>query len=191
MTKEEKFVKKLIKKESFEEVKKMIQIGDRFEDSNIVIGFYDTSVVFVSKENIKQGKLKEQRFSTMGVFTYLYSTMDVYTYLYKKLHSESFYNGYDVDSIVNLLKCKMQNEWLRSLSTEMQQVVYDKIFDNSFKPFQILHYFIFILLTLEVLFGFITLTQNLESGLLMIILGFGTAVGFELMIHMVEDAWDR
>lgn len=181
MTREEKFVKKLIKKESFEEVKKMVQIGDRFKDYNIVIGFYDTSVVFVSKDDIKHGKLKEQRFSTM----------DVYTYLYKKLHSESFYNGYDVDSIVNLLKCKMQNEWLRSLSTEMQQVVYDKIFDSSIKPFQILHYFIFVLLTLEILFGFITMTQNLKSGFLMIILGLGTTVGFELMIHMVEDAWNR
>lgn len=108
MTKEERYVKKLVKKKSFETVKDSVKIGEVFIHG-VVVGFHGTMVAYASVKDVKNGNLSEK---TIYFIPFI-------EYLYQKTQNNYFYIGYKDDLKIAVKKNKLTDKYVRSLNTEL------------------------------------------------------------------------
>lgn len=124
LNEKEKYFKQLVKQHSFAEVKKRIRIGDCFDEiygMQVVIGFDGDYLIYTDAVRVQKGNIKEKHCNYYNVVAFLYNMNNF----------KNFYTGYSEDLACAILKCKLQNEYVRYMKTEMQDEVYDSIFQIS------------------------------------------------------------
>lgn len=186
MTKEERYVKRLVKKKSFETVKDSVKIGE-ICIYGVVVGFVEDKVAYAGVEDIRNGTLKKNNISFLPVIYYLY----------RKKHNKSFYIGYNDDLKIAVMKNKLTDKYVRSLNTELsletlESLKYAKIdFDD------VIDFFIklpWIILAIGPILGFIIMFLNIKIGgfvVLMSLLLFGLLILIIALADIFDEIFTR
>lgn len=182
MTKEERYVKRLVKRKSFEKLKDSVKIGE-ICIYGVVVGFNGPMVAYAGVKEVKNGTLSEKNIYFVSVIEYLY----------RKKHNKCFYIGYKDDLKIAIMKNKLTDKYVRHLNTELSLETLESLKYSKVDFDDVIDFFIklpWIILAVGPILGFIIMFCNIKIGgfvVLMSLLLFGLLI----LIIALADIFDE